>query len=352
MQRSIDQHDWWYYTSLLFCWKIYVDHINSSNDEALSWEWSLIVAESPAYATAGTENSDEARDFELPLKDRFYLQPLPPAEAAARAKESAKDILNVKELIDKKAWPYVMNDLRLRASYLRYDLNTVINAKPKEEKKPLKELTGKLFSTIDQVSSLPFWHTNISDFLSAEVYIWHSFFCLVWFSSARPCGEDQELRRSWEVLCRDQDGFGWCPVQAWIGSKALSLYCQSLFLLVYIETNLIMRFLVNLCPTICYRGNVLILQLKDGEENGFWENIRSCIFVAINNKVIIHKLVAKLSEKIKHATVPRVLNLYVLLKNNKKFAIPGEYCDHDYKHLTCENKIWMQQSDICIFSHC
>ena len=109
---------------------------------------------SPAHSTDGTENSDEARDFDLPLKNRFYLQPLSPSEAAARAKESAKDILNVKGLIDKKAWPYVMNDLRLKASYLRYDLNTVINAKSKEEKKPLKELTGKLFSTIDDVRTL------------------------------------------------------------------------------------------------------------------------------------------------------------------------------------------------------
>lgn len=76
---------------------------------------------------------------------------MPAAEATARAKESAKDILSVKELIDKKAWPYVQNDLRLKAGYLRYDLNTIINAKPKEEKKPLKDLAGKLFATIDEL---------------------------------------------------------------------------------------------------------------------------------------------------------------------------------------------------------
>jgi len=105
----------------------------------------------PSGGLPGTLNSDQARDFDLALKERFYLQPLPPAQAAARAKSSAQDILNLKPLIDKKAWPYVMNDLRLRASYLRYDLNTVIASKPKEEKKSLKELTGKLFSTIDDL---------------------------------------------------------------------------------------------------------------------------------------------------------------------------------------------------------
>uniref|UniRef100_A0A1J3J026 16 kDa subunit of oxygen evolving system of photosystem II n=3 Tax=Noccaea caerulescens TaxID=107243 RepID=A0A1J3J026_NOCCA len=105
----------------------------------------------PSGGLPGTDNSDQARDFSLALKDRFYLQPLSPTEAAARAKESAKEIINVKSLIDKKAWPYVQNDLRLRASYLRYDLNTVISAKPKEEKQSLKELTGKLFETIDNL---------------------------------------------------------------------------------------------------------------------------------------------------------------------------------------------------------
>ncbi|XXG59352.1 hypothetical protein AAC387_Pa04g1454 [Persea americana] len=105
----------------------------------------------PSGGLPGTLNSDEPRDLDLPLKDRFFIQSLPPTEAAKRAKESAKDILGVKALIDKKAWPYVQNDLRLKASYLRYDLKTVIAAKPKDEKKPLKDLSNKLFSTIDDL---------------------------------------------------------------------------------------------------------------------------------------------------------------------------------------------------------
>ncbi|KAL5774721.1 hypothetical protein ACOSP7_012278 [Xanthoceras sorbifolium] len=105
----------------------------------------------PSGGLPGTLNSDEPRDLNLPLKERFFLQPLSPTEAAQRAKESAKDILNVKQLIDKKAWPYVQNDLRLKAEYLRFDLNTVISAKPKDQKQNLKELTGKLFQTISDL---------------------------------------------------------------------------------------------------------------------------------------------------------------------------------------------------------
>ncbi|XP_028796048.1 oxygen-evolving enhancer protein 3, chloroplastic-like [Neltuma alba] len=105
----------------------------------------------PSGGLPGTLNSDQPRDLKLPLKERFYLQPLSPTEAAQRVKESAKDIINVKELIDKKAWPYVQNDLRLKAEYLRYDLNTVISAKPKDQKKSLKELSSKLFQDISNL---------------------------------------------------------------------------------------------------------------------------------------------------------------------------------------------------------
>ena len=114
---------------------------------------NLNGGENFVLVAAGTLNADQPRDLDLPLKDRFFLQQLTPAQAAQRAKESAKDIINVKGLIDKKAWPYVQNDLRLKAEYLRFDLNTVISSKPKEEKKPLKELTGKLYQDISNVSS-------------------------------------------------------------------------------------------------------------------------------------------------------------------------------------------------------
>jgi photosystem II oxygen-evolving enhancer protein 3 len=60
-----------------------------------------------------------------------------------------------------------MNDLRLKASYLRYDLNTVISSKPKDEKKSLKELTGKLFNTIDDVTSST---VHSSQFLQEVMY--------------------------------------------------------------------------------------------------------------------------------------------------------------------------------------
>ncbi|KAI3988245.1 hypothetical protein MKX01_012034 [Papaver californicum] len=105
----------------------------------------------PSGGLPGTLNSDEARDLDLPLKTRFFLQPKTPAEAAQRVKESAQAIVGVKTEIDKKAWPYVQNDLRSKAEYLRYDLRTIISSKPKDEKKSFKELSDKLFQNINSL---------------------------------------------------------------------------------------------------------------------------------------------------------------------------------------------------------
>jgi photosystem II oxygen-evolving enhancer protein 3 len=98
---------------------------------------------------AGTENADEARDFDLNLKQRFFLQTTD--NAVARIKEAAEQIIAVKSYIDKKAWPYVQNDLRSKAQYLGFDLKSVIDAKPKGEKKELVALKAKLFDSINKL---------------------------------------------------------------------------------------------------------------------------------------------------------------------------------------------------------
>lgn len=102
---------------------------------------------------AGTESADQARELDLPLKERFYLQPKTPQEAADRIKEAIKAVKDVKPLIQKKAWPYIQNGLRSSASYLRYDLSTIEVSKPKAEKKAFKALKDKALDSLNNVLS-------------------------------------------------------------------------------------------------------------------------------------------------------------------------------------------------------
>jgi len=106
----------------------------------------------PFGGLPGTDNADEARDTDLDLKDRFYIQSTKtPQEAVARIKDAVKEVKEVKALIDKKAWPYVQNGLRSSASYLRFDLNVIGSAKPKDQKKAFKALTSKAFDALDSL---------------------------------------------------------------------------------------------------------------------------------------------------------------------------------------------------------
>jgi len=99
----------------------------------------------------GTENADEARDFDIDLKKRFFLQSVGTDEAIARVKEAVDQIVSVKSYIDKKAWPYVRNDLRSKAQYLGFDIKTIIDSKGKPEKKVLGDMKTKLFETINKL---------------------------------------------------------------------------------------------------------------------------------------------------------------------------------------------------------
>lgn len=150
---------------------------------------------------AGTLNADEPRDLDLPLKDRFFLQPQTPELAVARAKESAKDIINVKGSIEKKAWPFVRDDLRLKAGYLRYDLKTIISAKPKEEKQILKDLSGKLFQDINNVSVCLCYFIIALNFRCCNESDIFLFPPSTGDLAVGLCSKDEEQLRSREVLC-------------------------------------------------------------------------------------------------------------------------------------------------------
>lgn len=118
-----------------------------------------------------------------------------------RAKESKADILKVKSFIEKKAWPYVQNDLRLKAGYLRFDLRTVIAAKTKDEKKMLKELESTVYTKLDEVLCL-----LISESIDLHSRLFQNRFliiaCLI---SVGLCCKDEEQYRRCCIICCIQE---------------------------------------------------------------------------------------------------------------------------------------------------
>ena len=81
-----------------------------------------------------------------------------PEDALVRIKEAA-DVLksDTKKELQKKAWPYIRNSLRLSVLYLRLDISTCIASKPKAEKKALTAEAKKLNDAIEAVRGHLLW---------------------------------------------------------------------------------------------------------------------------------------------------------------------------------------------------
>lgn len=90
-----------------------------------------------------------------------------------RAKETAAVLSEIESYVEKQAWPYVRNELRSEFGYLRYDLETIINSKPKAERKALLKDVADLIESIEKVSSCGL---EVLDSELLMMYCW----CSVW----------------------------------------------------------------------------------------------------------------------------------------------------------------------------
>ncbi|BBN07945.1 photosystem II oxygen-evolving enhancer protein 3 [Marchantia polymorpha subsp. ruderalis] len=104
----------------------------------------------PSGGLGGTKNADQARDTDLPLKDRFFIQKISDGEALERLKVAAKAVSATKADIERKAWPYVQNGLRGEAQTLFPDMDQLIaSKKTREERKALIGLKTSIKDALD-----------------------------------------------------------------------------------------------------------------------------------------------------------------------------------------------------------
>lgn len=92
----------------------------------------------------------EAFDFGLVAPD----QTMDEAESVIR--EDASALLQVKALIDSESWSDARSLARKRAAYLKRDIYTIIQGKPRSERPILRKLYFDLFINVSRVSYLKF----------------------------------------------------------------------------------------------------------------------------------------------------------------------------------------------------
>ncbi|XP_072959197.1 psbQ-like protein 3, chloroplastic [Typha angustifolia] len=92
-----------------------------------------------------TSNTASSFDLRVTVPDQT------PAEANTVVKSHARDLLEIKSLIDSKSWRELQLALRESSPYLKQDLYTLIQAKSGSQRPQLRKLYSHLFNNVSNL---------------------------------------------------------------------------------------------------------------------------------------------------------------------------------------------------------
>lgn len=121
--------------------------IEKSLAEDNGFSYSGPIPIPPIYNKIANEETG-TRSF---LKKGVYMANIGPQGSAFRLRKYAFDLLALEDLLNKDAWNYVRQYLRLKSTTMYYDFDKVISAAPADEKKPLTDIANKLFDNFEQL---------------------------------------------------------------------------------------------------------------------------------------------------------------------------------------------------------
>ncbi|XP_058098029.1 psbQ-like protein 3, chloroplastic [Magnolia sinica] len=125
---------------------------SSSSPQNLLQSYTRRSAATTALATIflareALSNANVASAFDL----RMTVPDQTVAEAEIGIKTHVQDLLNIKPLVDSQSWRDAQKALRESSAYLRQDLYTIIQAKPKNLRPQLRKLYSKLFNSVTRL---------------------------------------------------------------------------------------------------------------------------------------------------------------------------------------------------------
>ncbi|XP_013584376.1 PREDICTED: photosynthetic NDH subunit of lumenal location 2, chloroplastic-like [Brassica oleracea var. oleracea] len=88
------------------------------------------------------------------IKEKYFQPGLSPEDAAARIKQTAEGLRDMREMLDHMSWRYVIFYIRLKQAYLSQDLTNAMNILPESRRNDYVQAVNQL---VEYMSELDFY---------------------------------------------------------------------------------------------------------------------------------------------------------------------------------------------------
>ncbi|CAA7031186.1 unnamed protein product [Microthlaspi erraticum] len=104
-----------------------------------------------ATSSAVAEEKWGTRSF---IKEKYFMPDLSPEDAAARIKQTAEGLRDMREMLDHMSWRYVIFYIRVKQSYLDRDLTNAMTILPESRRNDYVQAANSL---VQNMSELDFY---------------------------------------------------------------------------------------------------------------------------------------------------------------------------------------------------
>lgn len=102
----------------------------------------------PRAATAEVEQRWGTRSF---FREKYFEPGLSPEEAAARIRQTAEGMRNMRHMLDTMSWRYVLFYVRLKSAYLDADLKNAMATVPQARRQSYVKTANELVDNMSEV---------------------------------------------------------------------------------------------------------------------------------------------------------------------------------------------------------
>ncbi|KAF2591984.1 hypothetical protein F2Q70_00041716 [Brassica cretica] len=85
------------------------------------------------------------------IKEKYFQPGLTPEDAAARIKQTAEGLRDMREMLDHMSWRYVIFYIRLKQAYLSQDLTNAMNILPESRRNDYVQAANQLVSNMSEL---------------------------------------------------------------------------------------------------------------------------------------------------------------------------------------------------------